>query len=137
MKLWKYGIGCFLSRDALRDLVPFAQFKNVKNTHGGVLLLVWFQALACNFTKSNTPSWVFFKFLKLYKWYELVQLITTLFAFNLLDDFSNLSNSNSSKWIFSWSDIKKPWNVFSVLRILPTKFGPTEGKDVLNSWTTF
>ena len=24
--------------DALRDLVPFAQFKNVKNTHGGVLL---------------------------------------------------------------------------------------------------
>ena len=35
-------------------------FKNVKNTHGGVLLLV-----ACNFTKSNTPPWVFFTFLKL------------------------------------------------------------------------
>ena len=31
-------------------------FKNVKNTHGGVLLLV-------NFTKSNTPSWVFSLFL--------------------------------------------------------------------------
>ena len=28
-------------------------FKNVKNTHGGVLLLVELQALACNFTKSN------------------------------------------------------------------------------------
>ena len=26
--------------DTLRDLVPFVQFKNVKNTHGGVLLLV-------------------------------------------------------------------------------------------------
>ena len=26
--------------DALRDLVPFEQFKYVKNTHGGVLLLV-------------------------------------------------------------------------------------------------
>ena len=25
---------------ALRDLVPFVQFKNVKNTHGGVLILV-------------------------------------------------------------------------------------------------
>ena len=32
---------------ALRDLVPFLQFKNVKNTHGGVLLLVKLQALAC------------------------------------------------------------------------------------------
>ena len=26
--------------DALRDLVPFVQFKNMKNTHGGVLILV-------------------------------------------------------------------------------------------------
>ena len=34
--------------------------KNMKNTHGGVLLL------ACNFTKSNTPPWVFFTFFKLY-----------------------------------------------------------------------
>ena len=33
-------------------------FKNVKNTHGGVLILV-----ACNFTKINTSSWVFFRFL--------------------------------------------------------------------------
>ena len=30
----------------LRDLVPFLQFKNVKNTHGGVLLLVKLQAVA-------------------------------------------------------------------------------------------
>ena len=45
---------------ALRDLVPFVQLKNVKNTHRGVLLLV-----ACNFTKSNTPPWVFFTFFKL------------------------------------------------------------------------
>ena len=30
--------------------------KNLKNTHGGVLLLG-------NFTKSNTPPWVFFTFL--------------------------------------------------------------------------
>ena len=38
-------------------------FKNVKNTHWGVLLLVKLQA------KSNTPPWVFFTFLKLCKWY--------------------------------------------------------------------
>ena len=33
-------------------------------------LLVRFQAY---FTKSNTPSWVFFTFLKLYKWYQIAQ----------------------------------------------------------------
>ena len=30
--------------DALRDLVAFAQFKNRKNIHGGVLLLAKMQA---------------------------------------------------------------------------------------------
>ena len=41
--------------------------KNVKKTHGGVLLLV---------TKSNTPPWVFFTFFKLYKCYQIAQHIT-------------------------------------------------------------
>ena len=41
--------------------------KNVKNTHGGV---------TCNFTKINTPPWVFFTFFKLYKWYQIEQRIT-------------------------------------------------------------
>ena len=44
--------------DALRDLVPFVQFQNVKNTRGGVLLLVKLQ------TKSKTPPSVFFTFFK-------------------------------------------------------------------------
>ena len=61
--------------EALRDMVPFAQI-NVKNTHGGVLLLVKFQASACKFTKSNTPPWVFVTFLKLYMWYQIAQRIT-------------------------------------------------------------
>ena len=30
--------------------------------------------LVCNFTKSNTPPWVFFTFL--YKWYQNTQNIT-------------------------------------------------------------
>ena len=29
----------------------------------------------CNFTKSNTPPWEFFIFLKLYKWYQMAQRI--------------------------------------------------------------
>ena len=42
--------------------------KNVQNTHGGVLLLaVKLEASAYNFTKSNTRTWVFFAFFKLYK----------------------------------------------------------------------
>ena len=36
----------------------------VKNTNGGVLLLLTVQALACNFTKSNTHPWAFFTFFK-------------------------------------------------------------------------
>ena len=42
--------------------------KNVKNTHGRVLILVKLQAEACNFTKIKTPSWLFITFFKLYKW---------------------------------------------------------------------
>ena len=53
--------------DALRYLVPFAQFKIRENTHGGVLIIVKLQAEAYNFTKINTHLWVFFMFLKLYK----------------------------------------------------------------------
>ena len=49
--------------------------KNVKNTHGGVLLLVKLQAEACNFTKINTPPWVFLTFFKLFKWYQITQRI--------------------------------------------------------------
>ena len=37
----------------------FQNLKNMKNTYGGVLLLVTLQVLACNFTKSKTPHVVF------------------------------------------------------------------------------
>ena len=47
--------------------------KSVKITHGRVLLLVKLEALACSFTKSNTPPWVFFTFFKLCKWYQIAQ----------------------------------------------------------------
>ena len=73
-----YGIFCVFSRAAnVNSLKPrqdgtlctiwyhLRNFKNVKNTHGVVLLLVKLQAEACNFTKSNTPSWEFFMFFKI------------------------------------------------------------------------
>ena len=52
---------------ALRDLVPFVRFKK-REKHPYVLLLVKLQASACNFTKNNTPPWVFFTFFKLCTW---------------------------------------------------------------------
>ena len=61
--LWKY------IWDALGNFAQLVQQK-WKNTHVRMLLLVKLQALASNITKSNISSWVFFTFLKLYKWYE-------------------------------------------------------------------
>ena len=55
---WKYAM-------RFATCYHLLNLKNVENTHGGVLLL-----LGCNFTKSNTPPWVFFTFLKLHKWYQ-------------------------------------------------------------------
>ena len=37
------------------------------------ILKTW---IACNFTKINTPPWVFFTFFKLYKWYQIAQRTT-------------------------------------------------------------
>ena len=61
LKYWKNE--CY----ALRDLVPFAQFKKVENTHWGVLLLVLKVALLHG---------CFSCFLKLYKWYQIVQSVS-------------------------------------------------------------
>ena len=73
-------------------------FKNVKNTYGGVLLLGKSQALKLQaVTKSNSPSWVFFTFFKLYKWYQIMQCIAFLDSFQrrmkrFLSQFLFLSN---------------------------------------------
>ena len=59
-------------------------FKNVKNTHGGVLLLVKLQ------TKINTPPWVFLTFFKLYKWYQIAQRITLYVTKYYFKEFENM-----------------------------------------------
>ena len=52
---------CYNIGDVFCNLVPFVPFKEDK---------------ASNFTKSDTPPWVFFTFLKLYKCYQIKQSIT-------------------------------------------------------------
>ena len=72
---WTLALHCYLlfflgwkeMWDALRDLVPFVQFKKREN-------YLWRRATfskSWNVTKSNTPPWEFFAFFKLYKWYHL------------------------------------------------------------------
>ena len=46
--------------DALRDLMQLDNLKTMRNNHGELLVLVKFEALVCNFTKSMTPPLVFF-----------------------------------------------------------------------------
>ena len=53
--------------DTLRNLVTYVPFKKREKYHEGVLHLVMLQAEAFNYTKSNTPAWVFFAILKLFK----------------------------------------------------------------------
>ena len=57
--------------DALRNSVPFLQFKKRENHP-------W-KSVTFNFIKSNTPPWVFFTFFKLSKWYQIAQNITYVF----------------------------------------------------------
>ena len=78
-----YIISFIITRDALRDFVSFVQFLKSKKHPWRSVTLVKLQTfslqlcglLACNFTKSNTPPWVFFTFFKLYKWYQNAQNI--------------------------------------------------------------
>ena len=56
----------------------------MKNIHGGVLILVKLQSSACNFTKINTPPWVFFTFFKLYEWYQIAQSTTSYWVSHLI-----------------------------------------------------
>ena len=49
------------------DLVPFVQFKKREKHPWRIVTF-----------KSNTPPWVFFTFLKLYKWYQILKRISYL-----------------------------------------------------------
>ena len=64
---------------ALRDLVSFVLYKkHEKHPWRSVTF-----SKACNIAKSNTPPWLFFTFLKLYKWYKIAQSIAYFVLFFL------------------------------------------------------
>ena len=77
MSMKQYVEHCFVTEktiigricDALHDLVQFVQFKKrEKYPRRNVTRPATLRKL--------TPPWVFFRFLKLYKWYQVAQLIT-------------------------------------------------------------
>ena len=67
---------------------------------------------ACNFTKINTPPWVFFTFFKLYKWYQIAQRTT-----NVVNAITEVSEYNSSK-----TDVVKDWHRSLLEAIETTNF---------------
>ena len=84
LSVFDHFVGLAFKGLTVQHVRRFAQFgatctvstKNVKNIHRGVLVLVKLQTLACNFTISITPPWVFCTFFKLYKWYRIAIWIT-------------------------------------------------------------
>ena len=59
--------------DVLRNLIPFVQFKKHENTHRGVLVLGKVADFSLQLNKSDAPSWLFFKFSRLCKCYQIAQ----------------------------------------------------------------
>ena len=59
-----------------------------------------------NFTKINTPPWVLFTFLKLYKWYQIAQRITYNYQrriwaqkhSGIWTSYQNIQNGNKQVW---------------------------------------
>ena len=109
-------------------------FKKVKSTHGGVLILVKLQAEACNFTKIDTPPWVFVTFFKLYKWYQIAQ--RTTYAWTGLDEteVAFLNDFRRSKELIAWHELlnllkgtpcklSRPKNVFATDLSIPRSNG--------------
>ena len=104
--------------DALRNLVPFVQFKK-RGKHpwrsvtfsklaGSLLLESLFHAVAglktwnfiktCfqhrwiyNFSKSNTSPWVFFTVFKLYIWYQIARSVSYEYYMNMRTKFQRFA----------------------------------------------
>ena len=64
-----------------------------------------------NFTKCNTPPWVFFMFFKLYKWYQIAQNITYARAISSINIFILCSNVQHvfSKYV---TTVQSNWIIF-------------------------
>ena len=115
--------------DVLRNLVPFVQFKNVKDTHGWMLLVS--EASACNFTKSNTP-WVFFTFFKSYKWYQMAQSITFVIVMAYLGGWFGI-NCPSAFWKF-WNCLSKTRAILKFSKITKVIYSKNSKNQICDYW---
>ena len=79
---------------------PLVQFYKSEN-HSWRNVTLKLQPEACNFTKSNTPPWVFFTFFKLYKLYQMVQSIKNMRFWQLLKIKNQVENCHQ-EIIDSW-----------------------------------
>ena len=77
-----------------------------------------------NFTKINTPPWVFFKFLKLYKWYQIAQrntYVDNVCSYYMREAFEYVSQVRLSSWNnytrlkFLFEKLPKGRKVFHIL----------------------
>ena len=59
--------------DILLNLVPLVRFKKREKYLRRRVTFSKVTSLSWNFTKSNTPPWVFFTFFKWYNWYQIAQ----------------------------------------------------------------
>ena len=74
--IFMYWALAYFICDVLCDLVQFVELRKPKKHPWRSVTFSKVGGLACNFTKSNNPPWVFFWFFKLYKWYQIAQNIT-------------------------------------------------------------
>ena len=86
-----------LNRQLLSQMWCFAQFgiiciilKNVKNTRGGVLLLL-------GKYKSNAPQWVFLTIFKLHMWHQIAQSFSNITEYNASFPFTFQLDSDVDK----------------------------------------
>ena len=91
-------------------MVPFVQFKNVEDTHGGMLLLV----------KTNTPSWVFFTSQNV-SYYSMITLGPLLERNFIAASLKQLSFSNGNLLRYShvrfMKQLTKRLGVFSTEKV--------------------
>ena len=85
----------------------------------GTICTIKKPAKGCNFTKSNTPSWVIFMFFKLYKWYQIAQGITYKNIAQNWQDIITKSDSKGllkmlQKFIMNCASYCKMWEKFII-----------------------
>ena len=79
------------------------------------------QALACNFTKSNNPPWVFFTFFKLCEWYQIAQRTASMIKLFCENSQRKLCIYHKLKIDHQINKLKMRKNIFWQLEIFTPK----------------